>query len=44
LKLRDFLEDIGVNGKVTLKWILDKYGGGVMGRIHLAQERDQWWP
>jgi len=29
LKGRDQLEDLGIHGKVTLEWILGKYGGKV---------------
>jgi len=29
LKRRDHLEDLGVDGKVILEWILGKYGGKV---------------
>jgi hypothetical protein len=30
-------------GKIILKWILGKYGGGAVDWIHLAQDTDQWW-
>jgi hypothetical protein len=29
LKVRDHSEDIGVDGKIILTWILGKYGGMV---------------
>jgi hypothetical protein len=37
---RDHLEDLDVNGRIILKWILEKEGGKLW--IHLAQNRDQW--
>jgi len=41
LKERDSLEDIVLDGKITIKWILNKYGEGV-DWIHLAQDREKW--
>jgi hypothetical protein len=41
LKRRDHLEDLGVDEKIILEWILGKYGGKVWDWIHLAQDRDQ---
>jgi hypothetical protein len=38
LKGRDHMEDLGVDGRIILEWIL---GVGV-DWIHLAQDRDQW--
>jgi hypothetical protein len=35
------LEDLGVNGRITLKWITKKLGGG-MHWIDLAQDRNRW--
>jgi hypothetical protein len=43
LKVRDRLEDLGVDGKVMLEWILRKLGVKVWN-VHLAQDRDWWWP
>jgi hypothetical protein len=40
LKERGRWEDINVDGRILLKWILDKYDGG-MDWINLAQDRDQ---
>jgi hypothetical protein len=37
----DHLEDIGVFGRIILKWILKKWDGG-MDWINLAQNRDRW--
>jgi hypothetical protein len=36
------LEDRGVDGRIILKWIFNKWDGG-MDWIHLAQNRDRWW-
>jgi hypothetical protein len=39
----DHLEDLGVDGRLILKWILKQWGGmGGMDWIHLAQDRDRW--
>ena len=35
------MEDPGVDGRIILKWILEKWGGG-MDKIDLAQDRDRW--
>jgi hypothetical protein len=37
------LEDPGVDGKMIIKWILEKWDGGGTDRIDLAQDRDRWW-
>ena len=39
---RDHLEDPCVDGRIILKWILKKRGGGI-GWIDLVQDRDNWW-
>jgi hypothetical protein len=38
---RDHLEDAGVDGKIILRWIFRKLGGG-MDWIDLAQDRDRY--
>jgi hypothetical protein len=35
----DHLEDAGIDGMITLKWIFKKWNGG-MNWIDLAQDRD----
>jgi hypothetical protein len=37
----DHLEDPSVDGKIELKWIFEKWDGG-MERIDLAQDKDRW--
>jgi hypothetical protein len=41
LRKGDHLEDLGVDGRIILKWILEKWHGG-MDWIDLAQDRDRW--
>jgi hypothetical protein len=36
------LEDLGVGGRVILKGMFKKWGGGVMEWINLARDRDRW--
>jgi hypothetical protein len=35
------LEDPGVDGRIILKWIFERLGGGI-DWIDLAQDRDRW--
>jgi hypothetical protein len=35
LRERDHLKDLGVDGRIILKWILEKW-------IDLAEDRDRW--
>jgi hypothetical protein len=35
------LEDAGVDGRIILKWIFERLGGGI-NWIDLAQDRDRW--
>jgi hypothetical protein len=38
---RNYLEDAGVEESIILKWIFEKWNGG-MEWIDLAQGRDRW--
>jgi hypothetical protein len=38
---RDHLKDLGVDGRMILKWIFRKLDGAWTG-IHLAEDRDRW--
>jgi hypothetical protein len=38
---KNHLEDLGVDGRITLKWTFKKWDGG-MEWIDLAQERNRW--
>jgi hypothetical protein len=42
LKGRDHSEDLGVDGRIILEWILWKIGWGSVDWIHVAQVRNQW--
>jgi hypothetical protein len=37
---RDYLEDIGIDGRIILKWNFKKWEGG-RDWIYLAQDRDR---
>jgi hypothetical protein len=41
LRERNHFEDLGVDGRIILKWIFKKWDGG-MGWIDLAHYRDRW--
>jgi hypothetical protein len=38
-------EYLGLGGKIIFEWILRKWGGGggSVGRMNLAQDKDRWW-
>jgi hypothetical protein len=36
------LEDPGVDGRIILKWIFERLGGGGVDWFDLAQDRDRW--
>jgi len=40
LRVRDHLEDPGVDGRIILRWIFRKWGGGT-DWIAVAQDRDR---
>jgi hypothetical protein len=40
-EVRSPLERQGINGRITLKWIIEK-GDGVVGWIYLTQDKDRW--
>jgi hypothetical protein len=42
LKGRDHAEDLDINGKIILEWILEKLGRENVDWIHLSQDRDHW--
>jgi hypothetical protein len=42
LKEGDNYEDRGVDGRITLRWILGEIGFGDVDWINLAQDRDRW--
>jgi len=39
---KNHLRDLGIDGRIILKWILDKKGMSVEW-IHVAQDREQQW-
>ena len=38
---KNHLEDTGIDGRIILKWIFEKQGGGI-DWISLAVDRDRW--
>jgi hypothetical protein len=42
LRERDHLEDLGLDGRITLKWIFKKIGWRNLYWIDLAEDRDKW--
>jgi hypothetical protein len=38
---REYMEDLGEDGRIMLKWIFKKSAGG-MRWIDLAQDKDRW--
>jgi len=42
MKGRDHLEDLGIDGMITLEWILRKLGGESVVWVHMAEDREQW--
>jgi hypothetical protein len=41
LREGDYFEYLGVDGRIILKWILDKWDGD-MNWLDLAQDRNRW--
>jgi len=37
------LEDLGIDGRIILRWIFRKWDGGGMDWIDLAQDRTGGW-
>jgi hypothetical protein len=42
-KEEDNLEDLGINGKLTLEQVSKRIGLDGMDCINLAQEKEKWW-
>jgi hypothetical protein len=42
LRERHHLEDPGIDGMITLRWVFRKWDVGGMYWIDLAQDRDRW--
>jgi len=43
LRKRDHLENLGVDGRIILRWIFRKWEVGGMDWIDLVEDRDRWW-
>ena len=41
LRAEDDMEDSGVDGRIILKWVFEKWDGD-LERIDLPQDRDRW--
>jgi hypothetical protein len=42
LRERDQSEDLGIGGRIVLKWIFKALVWGDMDRIYVAQDKDMW--
>ena len=42
LRERDHLEDLGIDGRIILRWIFRKWDVGWMDWIDVAQDSDKW--
>jgi hypothetical protein len=42
LREEDSLKDPGIDGRIMLKWIFERLGGGGVDWTDLAQDRDRW--
>jgi hypothetical protein len=43
LEVKDHFEDLGMDGMITLKWILKERGLEGVDCIYLVQDRERWW-
>jgi hypothetical protein len=39
---RNHLKDPGVDGRIILKWVFERFGGGGVDWVDLAHDRDRW--